>query len=119
MTKVIVHDFPRSTYVTQPTHGIHMIMSRRGLCLASAIALILCAGLTTGTRAAPVEPVQTFVAKEKAPLLATLKDLISIESFSGDRRVSSDQSIGGNVPGDDGTRRDNGVFAHRHGSIRS
>src|SRR5215470_10936431 len=41
-------------------------------CLAGAAALILSAGLTTGTRAAPVEPVQTLVASEKAPLLATL-----------------------------------------------
>jgi len=54
-------------------------------CLAGAAALILSAGLTTGTRAAPVEPVQTLVASEKAPLLATLKDLVSIESFSADR----------------------------------
>src|SRR5207244_13223748 len=30
------------------------------------------------------------------------------------RRVSSDKSIGGNVLGDDGTRRNNRVFAHRH-----
>ena len=30
------------------------------------------------------------------------------------RRVSSDKSIGGNVLGDYGTRRNNRVFAHRH-----
>jgi hypothetical protein len=30
------------------------------------------------------------------------------------RRVSSDKSIGGNVPGDYGTRRNNGILAHRH-----
>ena len=59
--------------------------NEHGLCVVAATALILCASLTTGTRAAPVEPVQTLVAKEKAPLLATLKDLVSIESFSGDR----------------------------------
>jgi glutamate carboxypeptidase len=35
--------------------------------------------------AAPVEPVQSLAAKEKAPLLDTLKDLVSIESGSGDR----------------------------------
>src|SRR5438552_10194936 len=35
--------------------------------------------------ATPVEPVHTLAAKEKAPLLATLKDLVSIESGSGDR----------------------------------
>src|SRR5215831_727132 len=59
--------------------------NEHGLCVVAATALILCASLTTGTRAAPVEPVQTLVAKEKAPLLATLKDLVSIESGSGDR----------------------------------
>jgi glutamate carboxypeptidase len=59
--------------------------NEHGLCVVAATALILCAILTTGTHAAPVEPVQTLVAKEKAPLLATLKDLVSIESGSGDR----------------------------------
>jgi glutamate carboxypeptidase len=59
-----------------------MTLSRLGLCLAGATALILCASLAT---AAPVEPVHTLAATEKAPLLATLKDLVSIESGSGDR----------------------------------
>jgi glutamate carboxypeptidase len=35
--------------------------------------------------AAPVEPVRSLAAKEKAPLIETLKDLVSIESGSGDR----------------------------------
>jgi glutamate carboxypeptidase len=35
--------------------------------------------------AAPVEPVRTLAAKEKAPLIETLKDLVAIESGSGDR----------------------------------
>src|SRR5207253_5633154 len=35
-------------------------------------------------RAAPLEQVQSLAAKEKAPLLATLEDLVSIESGSGD-----------------------------------
>jgi glutamate carboxypeptidase len=35
--------------------------------------------------AAPVEPVRTLAAKEKAPFIDTLKDLVSIESGSGDR----------------------------------
>jgi glutamate carboxypeptidase len=35
--------------------------------------------------ATPVEPVGTLAAREKAPLLDTLKDLVSIESGSGDR----------------------------------
>src|SRR5262249_42474436 len=83
MTKVIAHRFKRRT--THPAHGVQIIMSRLSLCLAGTTALILCASLTTGARAAPVEPVQTLAAKEKAPLLATLKDLVAIESGSGDR----------------------------------
>ena len=47
--------------------------------------LLLCAGLATGARAAPLEPVRSLAAQEKAPLLVTLKDLVSIESGSGDR----------------------------------
>src|SRR3954449_9760172 len=35
--------------------------------------------------AAPLEPVMSLAAKEKQPLLDTLKDLVSIESGSGDR----------------------------------
>jgi len=35
--------------------------------------------------AAPLEPVMSLATKEKAPLLDTLKDLVSIESGSGDR----------------------------------
>src|SRR5215831_10429180 len=35
--------------------------------------------------AAPVEPVRSLAAKEKAPLIETLKGLVSIESGSGDR----------------------------------
>ena len=35
--------------------------------------------------AAPLEPVMSLAAKEKAPVLDTLKDLVSIESGSGDR----------------------------------
>lgn len=44
--------------------------------------------LTIGTSAvfaAPVEPIRSLAAKEKAPLIETLKDLVSIESGSGDR----------------------------------
>jgi glutamate carboxypeptidase len=46
-----------------------------GLCLAAAAPAI----------AAPVEPVRTLAASEKAPFIDTLKDLVSIESGSGDR----------------------------------
>ncbi len=50
----------------------------------AAVALCMC--LAIGAAAAsPLEPVQTLAAKEKAPLLETLKDLVSIESGSGDR----------------------------------
>ncbi len=43
---------------------------------------ILFAGVSAAT---PIEPVSSLAAKHKAPLLATLKDLVSIESGSGDR----------------------------------
>jgi len=49
-------------------------------------ALVACGiAFATSAAAAPLEPVHTLAAKEKAPLLATLKDLVSIESGSGDR----------------------------------
>jgi glutamate carboxypeptidase len=41
--------------------------------------------LATSAPAAPVEQVQSLAAREKAPLLDTLKDLVSIESGSEDR----------------------------------
>jgi glutamate carboxypeptidase len=50
-----------------------------------AACLVACAGLALNVSAAPVEPVMSLAAKEKAPLLDTLKDLVSIESGSGDR----------------------------------
>src|SRR5215471_21241627 len=45
----------------------------------------LCLALTASASAAPVEPVRSLAAKEKAPLVETLKGLVSIESGSGDR----------------------------------
>src|SRR5215471_16731695 len=45
----------------------------------------VCLALTASAAAAPVEPVRSLAAKEKAPLIETLKDLVSIESGSGDR----------------------------------
>jgi glutamate carboxypeptidase len=60
-------------------------MSRHGITLAGAALFALCASIATIARAAPLEPVQTLAGKEKAPLLATLKDFVSIESGSGDR----------------------------------
>ena len=51
-----------------------------------APALIgLSLALTASATAAPLEPVRSLAAREKAPLLDTLKDLVSIESGSGDR----------------------------------
>ncbi len=44
-----------------------------------------CAALALNVSAAPLEPVMSLATKEKAPLLDTLKDLVSIESGSGDR----------------------------------
>jgi glutamate carboxypeptidase len=50
-----------------------------------ALAVGLCiAAMAPGT-AAPVEPVRSLAAREKAPLIDTLKDLVAIESGSGDR----------------------------------
>ena len=50
-----------------------------------AVCVSLCAALALNVSAAPHEPVMSLAAKEKAPLLDTLKDLVSIESGSGDR----------------------------------
>jgi glutamate carboxypeptidase len=47
-----------------------------GLCVAT---------VAPADAAGPVEPVRTLAAKEKAPLIDTLKDLVAIESGSGDR----------------------------------
>jgi glutamate carboxypeptidase len=54
-------------------------------CLKRAAWLLACAGFALIASAAPVEPVMSLATKEKAPLLDTLKDLVSIESGSGDR----------------------------------
>ena len=58
---------------------------RPSIRLIGFACVMLGASLALDTRAAPLEPVQSLAAKEKAPLLATLKDLVSIESGSGDR----------------------------------
>src|SRR6188474_2378866 len=50
-----------------------------------AVCVSLCAALALNVSAAPLEPVMSLATKEKAPLLDTLKDLVSIESGSGDR----------------------------------
>jgi glutamate carboxypeptidase len=56
------------------TRSCHVALAA-GLCLAAAAPAV----------AAPVEPVHGLTAKEKAPFIDTLKDLVSIESGSGDR----------------------------------
>jgi glutamate carboxypeptidase len=50
-----------------------------------AFLAISFAAIATTSPAAPVEQVQSLAAREKAPLLDTLKDLVSIESGSQDR----------------------------------
>jgi glutamate carboxypeptidase len=51
-----------------------------------APTMICCLSLAVGAGvAAPLQSVQSLAAKEKAPLLETLKGLVSIESGSGDR----------------------------------
>jgi glutamate carboxypeptidase len=47
--------------------------------------LVCCSAWALPAPGAALEPVLTPVSKEKAPLLDTLKDLVSIESGSGDR----------------------------------
>jgi glutamate carboxypeptidase len=53
--------------------------------LRTAVAAFSLA-LAVPASAAPLEPVHSLAAREKAPLLDTLKDLVSIESGSGDRQ---------------------------------
>jgi glutamate carboxypeptidase len=51
----------------------------------TALAAALCVAAMAPITAAPVEPVASLAAKHRAPLLDTLKDLVAIESGSGDR----------------------------------
>ena len=60
-------------------------MSEHCLSLTRAALFVCGFALAANASAAPLEPVQSLAGKEKAPLLATLKDLVSIESGSGDR----------------------------------
>src|SRR5258708_2569348 len=62
-----------------------MIIPSPRISLARAALVMLAVAFATGAHAAPLEQVQSLAAKEKAPLLATLQDLVSIESGSGDR----------------------------------
>jgi glutamate carboxypeptidase len=54
----------------------------RGCILALAM---VCIGIADNALAAPAEPLRSLASKEKAPLLDTLKQLMSIETGSGDR----------------------------------
>ena len=58
-----------------------MINSGHRACLAPV--LILCLAGALEVYAAPVEPIPSLAAQEKAPLLDTLKELVSIESEAG------------------------------------
>src|SRR5438045_5093250 len=60
-------------------------MPSPGLRFVRAALLTCCFALASSALAAPLEPVRSLAGKEKAPLLDTLKDLVSIESGSGDR----------------------------------
>lgn len=51
----------------------------------AAVCFFICTIFALAVSAAPLEPVKSLAAKEKQPLLDTLKDLVSIESGSGDR----------------------------------
>jgi len=58
---------------------------RRSVGCRIAAVLSICTAVATAAFAAPLEPVAALAAREKAPLLDTLKELVSIESGSGDR----------------------------------
>jgi glutamate carboxypeptidase len=65
--------------------GADMPILKSRVCLTRAALVMLCVTIAMSAQAAPLEQVQSMAAKEKAPLLATLQDLVSIESGSGDR----------------------------------
>src|SRR4051812_15535441 len=66
------------------TGVVEALMSR--FCSFRLVALcIIGIVLAMSAWAAPLEPVHSLAAKEKAPLLDTLKALVSIESGSSDR----------------------------------
>jgi glutamate carboxypeptidase len=66
-------------------HGADMTISTWRARLIRTILAMLGVAFATSAQTAPLEQVQSLAAKEKAPLLATLKDLVSIESGSSDR----------------------------------
>ena len=63
-----------------------MSASKSSAFLSHIVPATICLSLAAGAAvAAPLQSVQSLAAKEKAPLLETLKGLVSIESGSGDR----------------------------------
>src|SRR6516162_2064083 len=72
--------------ILSPPARTKTTMSRSRVTAAVLITwLFWGAALVVSAAAAPLEPVSALAAKEKAPFLGTLKDLVSIESGSGDR----------------------------------
>ena len=63
-----------------------MSASKSSAFLSHIVPATICLSLAAGAAvAAPLQSAQSLAAKEKAPLLETLKGLVSIESGSGDR----------------------------------
>jgi glutamate carboxypeptidase len=71
-----------------------------------ATAFVVCSGIAAQAFGAALEPVVALAQRERAPLLDTLRDLVSIESGSGDREgldkianliASRLQALGGKV----------------------
>jgi glutamate carboxypeptidase len=60
-------------------------LPRTRLCRTAITVFSVGALLAASARAAPVEPLRSLAAKQQAPFIETLKDLVSIESGSGDR----------------------------------
>src|SRR5258708_22648622 len=61
------------------------MIARPAIHLIRSALVVVGVAFATSAQPAPLEQVQSLAAKEKAPLLATLKDLVSIESGSSDR----------------------------------
>src|SRR5262249_10406647 len=51
----------------------------------SAVVVAACLGFALAAQATPLEPVRSLAAGQKEPLLDTLRNLVAIESGSGDR----------------------------------
>jgi glutamate carboxypeptidase len=66
--------------------AIPRIRFRRSALVALGLGMAIAASLASAAPAAPVEPVHSLAAAQKAPLIETLRSLVSIESGSGDRQ---------------------------------